>query len=269
MGKGYKHGGAGAGVSFRVKTYSTQEILAAATPADNTLGIVTDVPVSGWTISSTAPDNPEYGHLWIRNGSSSMGSLNALRSNTILLCPVAAQQYTDAGWTDRPGATFLDGSWKEWGPNDVYLFRAGDQNVELTGGWSGISLTASIIKMSESSEQWGGGGATVASSTNKAVDLTQFAALRICVDSYYQDFSVIFTDIDGEKTAEKNASSPGTMLIDLTNISGAHYITLQAYSYASDGASMSVNFKVSEVQLLAADSVQMMESALTVLGVDV
>lgn len=264
MGKGYKCGGAGSGLDFRIQVYPTQEAMAAAAPANKTFGIVTDADVTGWSIDRFEPAEPAVGLLWIETGMSSLGAVNVLAYNSIRICPVAAHQYTADGWVDRHGETFLDGTWINWEPETVYLFRAGDQNVEITGGWSGVDLAAETIYLSRG----GNYDVSVSSRTNDAVDLTDFGVLSVVVDSYFEDFEVTLEDSSGNKIATAKPAEPGTITMNLGNITGSYFICLHSWSHDNDGA-LSTAFTVSEVKLLKNDPVQEMKEALTVLGVEV
>ena len=139
MGECYLNGAGGTALNFRVVRYSTEAEMNAATPRNNTIGIVTDVEITEWIISKAKPDNLQDGALWIKTGTSSQGEFNALQKNGIIICPIAAYQCASGNLVERIAKTFLDDAWRDWEPSVTYLFTPGNQYNEITGGWSGIS----------------------------------------------------------------------------------------------------------------------------------
>lgn len=266
MGKGYKCGGAGSGLDFRIQIYPSKEAMETAAPLNKTLGVVTNVPVTGWNIGGEKPTDPSVGFLLIRTGVSSLGELNILAYNNIQICPIAAEQYTIEGWTERTAGTYLHGSWKPWEPEAVYLFRAGDQNVELTGGWKGIDPAAATISCSSSYQSED--GIYVSTSTQNTVDLSDFGVLSVVVDSYDDYFYVHLKDSSGQKILTTTADGTGEVTINLSSVITPCFIVLESLGLDSGGWA-STSFIVSEVKLLKADPTQEMQAALTVLGVDV
>ena len=270
MGKGYKCGGAGSGLDFRIQIYPTQEAMTAAAPANKTFGIITDA-YTGWSIDRFEPAEPAVGLLWIETGMSSLGAINALAYNSIQIRPIAAHQYTADGWVDRHGETFLDGTWVNWEPETVYLFRAGDQNVEITGGWTDVDPASETIYRSYAAQQ--SYGASVSSQTLKSIDLSNFTILRVVLDNYNERFSCYLKDLEGKTISSVTASEPGELIMSIGNVSGSYFICFESsssdYGNDQDGHYVSTHFTISEVQLLKNDPVQEMQKALAVLGVEV
>ena len=48
-------GGGGAALNFKVLAYATEEVLLAATSVENTIGIITETPITSWIFSATEP----------------------------------------------------------------------------------------------------------------------------------------------------------------------------------------------------------------------
>lgn len=269
MAKGFRCGPGGA-LSIRIAAYATQALMDAASPPERTLGIVTDQAITGWSISPGKPDTTQVGFVWIRTGQSSIGAVNVLAYNELLLCPLGAQQLTADGWTERVGKTFSQGSWREWEPEVTYLFTPGDLHEDITGGWSGIESGAESLSLSVYKQASGVGvGGTVSTVTGKAVDLTDFGVLEVTLDNCDKDFAVSLLDDGGNviSTAAADGTS-GTVTMNLGGIAGAYYISLKAEgSYFNNYSSAS--FDVSEVKLINQSMDDEMAAALNVLGVDV
>lgn len=103
--------GGGMPLNFAVKTYATKEALEAATPRENTIGVVTDTPISGYTFDAETPVSPEAGLLWITIGISGGIKLSATKKNPIRLCMVKARQYLEDAFVRIPCKIYQNGKW--------------------------------------------------------------------------------------------------------------------------------------------------------------
>ena len=96
-------------------------------PAENTLWVQTDTPVTSWSFSPTEPESPSSGMVWVQTETSSGGSFNALKKNEILLCPVSCRQYVSGSWLFKSARNYIDGAWNDW---RHYLYNAGKSDYE-------------------------------------------------------------------------------------------------------------------------------------------
>lgn len=255
MGMGYKCGSSGGELAFRVVSYTTEQALAASAPAEGTLGIVTDdLPITGWSIQDTQPETAQVGHLWIRTGTSSLGSVNALLRNALVIRPIGARQLTAAGWGDRLGMTYLEGSWRSWEPETACLYKAWDQNPTLTGGWVGTdgSLDCSGGTMAITARKDGGSLTYGAAYTQNAVELTPWNRASITVtavdggadsERYFALFRETPTGQPGEAIEGKlltfvKISESGTVTLDLSGITGAYRVGFYLRGYGYNQASL-------------------------------
>lgn len=260
MGIGFKMGGSGSELAFRVAAYASEAALNAAAPGDGTFGIVTTDAITGWSIQPSEPAEPALGHLWIRTGSSSRGALNALLRNRLVLYPVGAKQWTGAAWADRVGKTYL-GGWKNWEEETAYLFKAWDQNPALTGGWFGtggcldtnggvLDITAKVYI---DTITYG------AAYTLNALDLTPWKRITATVtgvdqetacDRHFAVFRVTPTGQAGESAEDialtaQRITGAGTYTLDLSGITGAYRVGFYAKGYGNRQAAITA----SEVKL--------------------
>lgn len=113
MAKGFKKGGYNP-LNFKVVAYATEEDLNAATPKENTIGVITAVPISTWTFSATEPTEPMEGMVWIYTGATSPVAFNALKKNGIQVFPVFAKQYIGGTWVEKTEKSWQNGEWSEW-----------------------------------------------------------------------------------------------------------------------------------------------------------
>lgn len=146
MAKGFKHGAGGSPLNFKVVAYATEELLKADTPKENTIGIITDVKVTGCYFQTKQPEAMAEGEVWISTDKTTRVKFNALKKNVIEVHPSYAKQSIDGKLVDKTAKIYSDGKWVEW---IAYLYNKGELFTDITGGWttdgyyaSGLSLSA-------------------------------------------------------------------------------------------------------------------------------
>lgn len=92
--------GGGTALNFAVKAYATEAELLAATPKENTIGIITTAPITSWIFSTTEPEAYAEGMVWVITGTARQNEFNALKKNGIHVYPVSAKQYVSGAWVD-------------------------------------------------------------------------------------------------------------------------------------------------------------------------
>ena len=131
-------GGSGsAALNFNVVAYESEGSLQAATPKENTIGIITTAPITGWSfadMSDPGHSMPE-GFVYIHTETSDGGTqqaFNALKKNEIMLRPISAKQYVSGAWVTVAAKIYQSGTWvncaQTW-----YLYNHGINGVD--GGW--------------------------------------------------------------------------------------------------------------------------------------
>ena len=211
-------GGAGTSLNFDIKAYETEADVLAATPKENTIGVVTSTPISSWTLSAIQPESIEDGMLWIKLGSSSDVEFNALKKNAIVICPLSASQYINGGWVDVEAMSYKSGSWINW---LTYILNKDN----LYNGWTKTGgLTAAVTS--------DGVLITVNDSYgtyyyNDKFDVSKFSSLNV----EFSDNTTTLQLLAGTKvpasgvTSEVNVSS-----YDTNGILSADLSTLKSYS---------------------------------------
>lgn len=155
MAKGFKHGagagGGGADLNFDVKAYATEVLLLAATPKENTIGVVTGTPIAGYIFSATQPDTITEGVVWFLTGATSTVEFNALKKNNITVYPISAEQYISGEWVDKTAKIYQGSVWVDW---LTYLFKEGEgEKVQLATTGSTINIGTDGITFSGSSSK--------------------------------------------------------------------------------------------------------------------
>lgn len=123
----------GAGLNFGIVTYATEEALLAATPTENTIGVVTDTAVTNYIFSMTEPETPSEGLLWIKTSNMPVATVNVLMDNAIVLGLVSCSQYVSGAWIKLEAHIYQSG----WTELKRYLFNRGVIYTDFTGGING------------------------------------------------------------------------------------------------------------------------------------
>lgn len=237
MGKGFKCGGSalGLGVDFRIRTFDTESALNGTVPENNTIGVVTTTAVTEWYIGRKAPSNPAEGTLWVETGNSNH-TLSVVRDADIIVDPLAAHQYLSGKWESKTAKTYSN-RWIAWPEPIVYLFKDGNQNTTITGGWTDVPQSARKIEMYTD-------GTHIATQTNRKIDLSPFSRLAIKLENYVADFALILLDDAGNELVFASGTL-GIITMDLSRINSALYVLLGSLIEGDGG----VGFTVSEVWL--------------------
>jgi hypothetical protein len=243
-------GGGGAALNFKVMGGTAEP----SNPAENTIWIDTDAKITGWLFSSHQPESPAEGMVWIATGSASNAEFNALKKNGVIVSPTSAHQYINGAWVDKPAKTYRNGEWNSW---IVYLFKANDQCVDLTGGWvagsdiglapyagnggsQSIGETMNLHWAQISGTPQHGAAYYV---TKKKIDLTNVNTLKVnCSVAGYTDYCRAGVSPNSQKpwgpdrpdwancVAWENLTD-GTNEIDVSSLTGSYYVMVGGCTY--------------------------------------
>lgn len=247
--------GSGAGLNFKIIGGTS----APENPIQNMVWINTDMEITSWSFSEVQPAE-EVGKVWIKTGLPSQVEFNILKKNEIMIYPTKAYQYNGSSWEEKVAKSYKNDSWIDW---IIYLYDAGNQYDNLTGGW--------IVRGNNSNNDTFGVGKvtfnedsmTVSSSKNHSfaylttknvIDLTTYDEISVvCTDNHAPDGTILGvypTDcnwVGGYINGEKYISvSDGTNILDISDISGERYIAIRS-ACSGDGESFSVT--ITEVSM--------------------
>ena len=163
------------------------------TATENTIWVKTE-KIGAWYFSATQPEVMQEWDVWFPTDTSSSVEFNALKKNGIQVCPMSVQQYVGGVLEAREASLHQNGQWVQFSWNRVYLYKEGDINTDLTGGfnvsgytWSNSSVgfaspsfNSDYISCTGVKDTKPGGVGTV-----KKVDLTKYK--WICVDANYSN----------------------------------------------------------------------------------
>ena len=236
----YGFGGGGSQLNFKVVAYATAEERAAATPAENTLGVITNTPITAWSFSSAVPDTPISGMVHFITASTSSVEFNALKKNEITVYPSGCSQYVNGCWVVRDAMLYKNGAWQSW---KLVLYSNGtfsdiggkmiQTGVKSTGSAGSCTLTigAANVKIGTL-----GGKAALAHFPNQ-VDLTPYKTLYFTgsvvdknTSSSYEKCGIgVWKNIPNDAASEASAimegfRAMGTHTLDISNCTGPHYV---------------------------------------------
>ena len=223
-------GGGGAALNFKVVGYATKEELLAATPAENAIGIITEIPITGYHFGTEEPSPAAAGMVWITTGTASGVEFNALKKNAIQVYPVCAKQYISGAWVDKTAKSYQGGKWVDWIFKE-YIYKNGEAATELTYG-PGATLAADNIYIN-------GNPNTLANQviTTYQYGMDERRKLVAEVSGYSGSVSVIIglattaSDIKyfNQLTAYTSISSIGRVELDISSINGIFNVLIAAY----------------------------------------
>lgn len=238
-------GGGGTSLNFDVKAYATEELLLAATPKENTIGIITTTAITSWIFSATEPESPVEGMVWITTSTSSTIEFNALKKNAIQVYPVAAKQYVSGAWVDVTAYSYQGGEWVAWW-DGVTLYDAGDQALVVTGGWErhadmnfAGSLNSGYVTFNDDSIKItaGSGVASIVSTKNK-IDVTGYSAIEFDVlitsvahNSAYgiiSEHGDVYNKYAAARIGDTSAGLRVTLSVDISGVTDGKYYVFVA-----------------------------------------
>lgn len=184
------------------------------------------------------------GQVWITTGASSPVAFDALKKNGVMVYPLSAKQYIGGTRVVKEASIYQSGEWVQFSSYwDGYYFKDGDQYEEITGGWTSEgwdnSATATI---GETLIVRANGNATGRMGIANPVDLTNVNTLWYdspngnngASNSGYLCIANAKTYGSGNRVASVTIRKAGTGSIDVSNLSGEHYLYL--YAMGSSGA---------------------------------
>lgn len=221
MAKGFKHGAGGSNpLNFKIVSYATEEELLAASPKENTIGIVTSDTITSWIFSDTEPTETIEGMVWISTGTSSPTTFNALKKNTLQVYPLSAKQYIGGAWVDKTAKSYQGGAWVDW-ILDINILEKG---VNTASNWSGGSYqsdgTMKFTRPTNSNPY--------TQYTKTTYDLTHYNVLEVVITAVGNGYTAV-----GVMNAQTDSSSEvativnpkvGAHQVDISSITGAYPI---------------------------------------------
>ena len=128
-------------LNFDIKRYSSEEEMLADTPMENTIGVISDVEITGYRFSSTEPENMNEGEVWIKTGDDSIIAFDMIEGITIY--PLSVKQNINNIWENKIAYTYHNETWIEW---ITYLFNYSRQSYNwISKGWYHSGTSQSLV----------------------------------------------------------------------------------------------------------------------------
>ena len=232
-------GSGGAALNFKVVGNPKPE-----SPAENTIWLNTDAPITSWIFSVTEPSPAEAGMVWISVGTSSPVEFNALKKNAIQVSPISAKQYIDGAWVTVEAKTFQGGAWVEW---IRYLL-----NIEPVVQWqprawkysstSYVATTPTVSQTSNGVRLTISGNNTGAYEVVEDVDLTDIETITATIAAVHSG-NEIYLGVGQRSNEYTNASAAcvscanGKNSLDVSSLTGFYDI----YFYFASAGSTTVS----------------------------
>ena len=233
-------GGSSSPLNFKIVAYATEEELAAAQPAENTIGVVTTNTITSWIFDAIEPTDPIEGMVWITTGTSSTVAFNALKKNNITVYPGSTMQYVGGSWVDVNAHCYQGGKWVQFSEiiKELYLYNLGDMCEEVTGGWTkfgsaSMKNTTACLEIVVPASYKSGGAQTV-----NLIDMTDYNVIECESTSNTDDF-LLCVNKDGTDVAT------GTSNIPISGITGMCRIRF----YSKDSGSTADKLTVTSLRL--------------------
>ena len=182
-------------------------------PKENTIWVKTGTGFPEWGFDTETPVSPEDGVVWFLLNDKTGVKFNALKENSVFVCPSAALQYVSGAWVEIEEAfIYQNGVWNKLS-SVVKLFDNGDQCTDKTGGWN-VDYKASgydtggglkndavgdVLEATAKSGSSSNSGGVVG--TNSPVDLSAHTIMRVKGNlSAYHSSAVYYIGINKSTT---------------------------------------------------------------------
>ena len=220
-------GGGSGGLNFKIVSYATKSELLADTPKENTIGVITSIPIKGYHFGTEEPSPAAAGMVWITTGTSSAVEFNSLKKNAIQVYPLSAKQQDGSAWVDVTALSYQGGEWVEWFDGTVY------DNGKFAPGFSYVTKagnTESWVDASTDAYLAATGRFGFIYLTPK-IDMTPYTTLTMKV----KNGSRVGVSSDGTESgliAQKSAGATKETeyTVDITDVNEEAYITFTRYA---------------------------------------
>lgn len=222
-------------------------------PTENMIWVQTNEEITGHIFSKYEPKNPTQNMIWIYSGENSnvaFHSLNIDGKKYDEIFPISAKQYIDEAWMDVEAKSYQSGEWVPWW--DGTLYYAGDEYELFTGGWGKVvngspSFTKNIDTLYVTRTDSSGSHLIT---HNKSVDLTNIKTVEFdysCNTQSRTGFYVYNTNLEAVVSSDSQSSASGTCSLDVSALTGKHYIVFGVWFVASG----TYNVTVSRIKLVS------------------
>lgn len=228
-------------LNFDIVAYASEEEMLADTPIENTIGVITKTPITGYKFSATEPEDMVEGEVWIRTGINSDVAFDIVDGFTI--CPLSAKQYISGTWANVTAMSYQGGEWVDWAR---YLFK--DGTTYKTLDYSGYVYESKYSKkqatISENSIVLSNSGALTACiiGSDEAIDLTGYSKIIvnavIQTGQYFVYAATTKTTVLSNVATWKQTNVSGEYEVDISMLNGKYYLALSTWNNETGGSNI-------------------------------
>ena len=260
----------GASLNLRIMGGNTQPV----SPVENLVWLNTNVAIPHWYIQNDVPADPVEGVVYITVMTSSSVVLQTLRNNGMKLYFGTAYQYQSGSWVTLGGQVYQNGAWIDL---QKFVYNAGKYNENYA---TGMNLSNSVLSGSVTNDTANGylicsTWRSAVSQTaygyfyfNNAINLTDVKTVKIVYSASGQNddgavevrkYKLVVTSGTGASnaynsptrgtgasSANPSASNPQTATLDVSALTGNHYIGAAQYTYNG-----STTIRIHSVELIS------------------
>lgn len=230
-GNGGSGGGVGGGSELTIVGGTTRP----ANATQNTIWVNTDIDITSYILSATAPESPNEGMVWITiKDSGAVKIASPVGGDWITVYPIYAQQYVNSAWVEKVTKSYQNGAWVEWLEEGQIFPPTNDWIIQKVSDKHSLNSSAKFEN--------GVFKATVVPDTDAAIALKNFDYTGIkTIEIYFRtkltsvsNGGVIFLVSDyqyndnGSEIVAKWSSltdvSNGVMAVDVSGVTGQHWL---------------------------------------------
>lgn len=209
-------------------------------PSQNTIWVNTDQKITGWYFQPTQPENMAEGEVWFSVDTYSPVAFNALKKNSIQICPISAKQYVSGMLVNKTANIYQGGKWVEL-VADILIYENGTQYKSLVSIAGTVNFGIGYITLSANNS-----GSRVG--TADKINLTKFKTVTVDYSDKTSAAEIsikIMSDRNNVITRQNHINTTnGTISCDISSVTGDCYVEVQLYSEKSASA------RINKIQVL-------------------
>ncbi len=228
-----------------------------ASPAENTIWVNTANTITDWFIQYDEPESPAEGTLWISSSAKANTKVNVLWMHGLTFGFGTPKQYISGAWVTKTAKIRINGAWVD---AQTFVYKDGDYNenyaesAQKSSSWMSVTITEedADIKIDDSvSGQVHSYGFVY---FNRKIDLTEVKTIKYTYSSYgmgnntsiSHGYRFVATTGNGENQWSSptagtpqaydnySQSTPNSVELDVSGLSGEHYVGVALYSYGGN-----------------------------------
>jgi len=226
-------------------------------PADNTIWVNTANEITDWLIQYDEPSEKKEGLLWISTSTSAATKINVLWQHALVFGFGTPKQWVSGAWVTKTAKIRVNGGWTD---SQSFIYNSGSFNENYA---TDIAISTHVLSASRSKDAQYVSCYTSRSAVsqhaygyfyfNQKIDVTNVSKVKFTVSASNQNndsggvetrgWRCVVTSGNGanqwdsptrgssKRYDNPSVSSPATIEVDVSTLTGQNYIGLAQYSY--------------------------------------